>query len=39
MGFLSILAPRRRHLKVFTRDVNVYTKLKDKITFGNREAY
>lgn len=26
MGFLGILAQRRRHLKVFTRDVNVYTK-------------
>ena len=32
MGFLSILAQRRRHVKVFTRDVNVYSKLKDKIT-------
>lgn len=39
MGFLGILAQRRRHLKVFTRDVNVYTKWKEKITFDNREAH
>lgn len=40
MGFLSIFfAQRRRHLKVFMRDVNIYTKIKGKITFGNRKAY
>lgn len=34
MGFLGILAQRRRHLKVFTQDVNVYTKRKSHLITG-----